>query len=470
MRICIVGGGTAGWIAAYFISKSQPGIHEISLIESSSVGIIGAGEGSTGSMVSLLNGDFFDYKVDINKFINEADATAKLGIKHVNWAKEKGEYFAPLDATDTGWTSNDLIFKYVFSHGGKDKMHLASSLGVEYDNKNLDVYPAFHFDGHKVGKFFKSICVEDGLKVIDSFIDKINLSENGDIKDLILDDGSIQEADFFIDCTGFSRVLMNAVGSDWIEAEGLSMDTAMPFILEYSKDEVFVPQTTATALSSGWMWDIPLSTRRGCGYVFNSNFISEKEAQEEVEEFLNKPITPIKFIKFKSGYSDHFWKNNVLSLGLASSFVEPLEATSIHNTIVQIDIFVNECLLKNISEVNLDSKKDMYNKRITFLNKLTIDFISLHYQGGREDSPFWKHIKDKGIVTSGAQDLINQSKEKISGYTSFEGMYGSFSIPLANWIMAGIGIISPEQVYKNLINSGTLEYAKDKYKKFCSSF
>ena len=112
MRICIVGGGTAGWIAAYFISKSQPGIHEISLIESSSVGIIGAGEGSTGSMVSLLNGDFFDYKVDINKFINEADATAKLGIKHVNWAKEKGEYFAPLDATDTGWTSNDLIFKY----------------------------------------------------------------------------------------------------------------------------------------------------------------------------------------------------------------------------------------------------------------------------------------------------------------------------------------------------------------------
>jgi len=204
--------------------------------------------------------------------------------------------------------------------------------------------------------------------------------------------------------------------------------------------------------------------------VFNSNFISEKEAQEEVEKFLNRPITPIKFIKFKSGYGDHFWKNNVLSLGLASSFVEPLEATSIHNTIVQIDIFVNECLLNNMSDVNIDSKKDMYNKRITFLNKLTIDFISLHYQGGREDSPFWKHIKDKRIVTSGAQDLINQSKEKISGYTSFEGMYGSFSIPLANWIMAGIDIISPEQVYKNLINSGTLEYAKDKYKKFCSSF
>lgn len=439
-------------------------MHEVLIVESSKIGIIGAGEGSTGTMVDLLNGGFFNYKADIENFVAKADATPKMGIRHKNWGLKKESYFAPLDVSPTGFTGNDYIFKHVLSTYGKEKMHLASSLGHKYENQNYYDYHAFHFDGHKVGNFFKEECEKDGTKIYDSVVTKANIDSQGNIKSIILEDGYILESDLFIDCTGFSRVLMKTVGSTWVSKKDvLPMDTAMPFLMQYSKDEIVMPETTATALSSGWMWDIPLYTRRGCGYVFDSSFISKEDAQKEIETYLGKEITPIKFINFDGGYSSDFWKNNVLCLGLSSSFVEPLEATSIHNTIIQISIFVNEFLdvLPNFTFVK--TKQDIYNKRIKFLMDLTVDFISLHYQGGRKDTEFWKYINNNKIITENANMIIEQSKYRIPGYTIMEGMYGSYSIPLANWILAGLNIITKEQAESELKKESRLLFSKQKY-------
>jgi hypothetical protein len=464
MKITIVGGGTAGWIAAYYILKAQPKMHEVVIVESSKIGIIGAGEGSTGTMVDLLNGGFFNYKADIENFVAKTDATPKMGIRHKYWGTKKESYFAPLDTSPTAFTGNDYIFKHALSVYGKEKMHLASSLGHKYENQNYYEYHAFHFDGHKVGNFFKEECEKDGIKVYDSVVKKANMDSQGDIKSIILEDGYILESDLFIDCTGFSRVLMKSVGSTWVSKKDvLPMDTAMPFLLQYSEDEVVMPETTATALSSGWMWDIPLYTRRGCGYVFDSSFISKEDAQKEIETYLGREITPIKFINFDGGYSSDFWKNNVICLGLSSSFVEPLEATSIHNTIIQISIFVNEFLDIAPNLTFVKAKQNIYNKRIKFLMDLTVDFISLHYQGGRRDTEFWKYINDKKIITENANMLIEQSKYKIPGYTIMEGMYGSYSIPLANWILAGLNIITKEQAESELKKESRLLSSKQKY-------
>lgn len=468
MNITIVGGGTAGWIAAYFILKSQPGLHKITVIESSTIGIIGAGEGSTGALLDLFNGAWFDHKIDIEDFMKKTDSTKKMGIRHINWTGDNTSYFAPLDLSPTGFDLNDYIFKYVLSEFGRDKIHIASKIGIEYENKNYNNNYACHFDAHKVGKYFKDICLLDNATVLDETIKDIIIDpETGFINQLISNNEKIIDGDVFIDCTGFARILMKKLGVNWIShGDILPVNTAMPFVIKYKDNEEIIPETKATALSSGWMWDIPLTTRRGCGYVFDNTFLTKEEAKKEVEDYLGFEITPIKFINFDSGYSEVFWEKNAVCFGLSSSFVEPLEATSIHNTIIQIAIFVNEFLSDDKQLLFTQTNKDAYNQRIIKLNKLTIDFISMHYQGGRTDTPFWKKIKEQKLVTKNADLIINRLPTNISCAAMLDGMYGSFSIPLANWIFAGMNLITRNQAHNDLQKRSMLEFSKKNFNLF----
>jgi tryptophan halogenase len=468
MKIVIVGGGTAGWLAAYCLCKAQPGQHDITVIESSSIGIIGVGEATTGLTKDLLNGVLFPAAVDIKDFINKTDATNKMGIYHKGWAKNKESYFAPLDASSTFQLNNDFVFKYAFQKFGYDKFHMASRAGVNWENQNFDEFHAYQFDTHKVGQFFKEICLKENIKIIDSVVTQVNLNESGGIDSVILEQGYSVSGDFFFDCTGFKRVLMEAVGSKWISYKKyLPVDTAMPFRLTYQSNERPLPMTTAHAMSSGWMWDIPLQSRRGCGYVFDSNFISKETAQKEIESYLGMEIEPIKFIDLSSGKSDTFWKNNVLSLGLSSSFVEPLESTSIHNTIVQIMVFIDEFLSPVAEKTVTKENEKLYNKNIDTLFEYVFDFLSLHYQGGRDDSEFWRNIKNNKIVTDYTQMLINKSKDKIIGATTFDNANPNApGAALWNWVMAGLHIITPEQARQELIETGMMSIAEHHWNDF----
>jgi len=467
MKIVIVGGGTAGWLAAYFINKSFPGAHDITIIESSSIGIIGAGEGSTGLMIDLLNGAFFNYKTDVDKFISETSGTKKFGIRHVNWAKNKSSYFAPLDVSPTGFESDDYILKHILSNN--IKTHLASQIGIEYENNNFSNTYALHFDGHKVGEFFKKICIEEDKNiVIDSVVSDVVLDKKGFVDFLFLETKEKIYGDLFIDCTGFQRKISSAVETKWVSyANVLPLNTAMPFVVENKENNKIDPVTTAHALSCGWMWEIPLQTRTGMGYVFDKNFISADQAKTEVEKYLKKKIDPIKIINFESGHVDKFWNKNVINFGLSSSFVEPLEATSIHNTIVQLFIFVKEFLSINNKNALFNEKNEkIYNKKITKLNKLTIDFISIHYQGGRDDTLFWKNIKDRKIISNGAKEYVESCKDKIPGFVLLDGMFGSYSTPLANWIGSGVGLLDSMTAKQSLMDASLVDVSKKEYEKF----
>jgi hypothetical protein len=460
MKITVVGGGTAGWIAAYFICKDQPGKHQITVIESSKIGIIGAGEGSTGTMLELLNGSYFPYSVDLENFLKETDGTHKFGIYHQNWKGDNQGYFAPIDSSTSWFHYEDYIFKYVLSQYGKKNMHLASPLGVDFAKKNWKTPSALHFDGHKVGKFFKKLCEADGVVTIDAVVDDI-IVDNGKIQKLILDNNVEIESDFFIDCTGFSRILMKALDVDWVSyKEHLPVNTAMPFLLEYKESEEIVPMTTATALNAGWMWNIPLSTRRGCGYVFDSNYISKEEAQLEVENYLGQKIKPIKFINFESGKSSVFWKGNVLSLGLASAFVEPLEATSIHCSIIQTLIFSKEFLFEQSNDTIGSGNISLYNEKIDILYESILDFVSFHYQGGRDDTQFWKDVNEKNKCTPRARQYLEKCKKQIPGFLDIHGLIGSPAVSLWNWIAAGLDLITPAQAAQELAEKGLFEKSK----------
>jgi flavin-dependent dehydrogenase len=469
MKILIAGAGTAGWIAAYYITKANPGDHDITVIESSKIGIIGAGEGSTGSMLDLLTGKYFPYSIDIDEFMAKTDGTHKLGIYHQNWNGDNEGYFAPIDASSTWAEHDDYIFKYVYTVFGKDKMHVASPIGQQYESKNPQNF-ALHFDGHKVGQFFKEKCLEDGVTVIDDVILDATVNSNGDIKSVILEDGSELEAEFFIDCTGFKRILMNKLNTKWVSyKEYLPVNTAMPFLVDYEDGEEIPLYTKATALKAGWMWTIPLQSRKGSGYVFDSNYITREQAQQEVEEYLGKKIKPIKFIEFDSGRNEVLWKNNVLALGLSAAFAEPLEATSIHSTITQM-YFFNEYLTQQKESTVTSYNQESYNRKITRLYDLNFDFISYHYQTMRDDTEFWKDIKNKECVTPNAKIYLDRSKHKIPSILETDGLYGTPTAALWNWISAGLGIITQDQAKQELLKSNNFEKAEQEFIDFVQGY
>ncbi len=468
MKIVIVGGGTAGWVSALYLSYAQRGQHDITVIESSSLGIIGAGEGATSALHDLLNGDFFPgLRVDMHDFMEKTDATYKYGINNVNWTGDGSSYFSPIDASPTANNSFDYIFRYALCKYGNQNVSMGSRLGIKYNEKMFGHSSAMHFDGHKVGEYLKNLCVETNVKSIDAIVKDVAVNSDGHVEGLTLDDGSFIEADFFIDCSGFARIINKKIGCEWKSCKkDLSLDTALPFLVQYEPEDIFVPESTATALSSGWMFNVPLKTRRGMGYVFDSDYISVEDAKLEVEKYLGHEIEPIKTIRYNVGYLTNPWKNNVLSVGLSSSFFEPLEATSIHNTITQLMLFVSSFLHKEKENTMNKSNEGLYNKLINQLNTATLDFLSLHYQGGRDDSAFWKNIKDGNMISSGAMEMLNAYKNKIPSTFIYPGMIGSFSMALANWNLAGTNIITREQAYKELVENNLLEIAEIHYNDF----
>jgi len=291
------------------------------------------------------------------------------------------------------------------------------------------------------------------------------------IESLILDNDTSVEGDLFVDCTGMQRILANKLEIKWKSyKEYLPVDRAMPFLLDYDEDTKIQPMTEAEALSSGWMWRTPLLTRKGCGYVYSSEFISEDEAQIEAEKIIGKPIKPIKHIKFDSGRLEEVWKGNCLITGLASSFLEPLEATSIHATITQVYNFCIEHLTDKIETTITEHNIKVYNRNIINMYENLLDFTSLHYQGGRDDSDFWRFIKNEKLATPAVFDYIERAKHKIPSDLHFTGNVWGGADDLWKWSLAGLGLIDKETAKNELIYSDTYDHARTNYKIFEQSY
>jgi len=461
MNIVIAGGGTAGWLAALFIVKTQPNIHNITVVASSKIGIIGAGENATGLFKDVLMGRFFDIDVSMDDFMSKTEATYKNGILNVNWTKDGSDYFTPLGCCSSYKGNDDIVFKYALANDKKN-IHMYADSGYLHEKGRWEEdLQSFHFNSHKAGEYLKDICLRDGVTVIDSVIEDIELSETGDISGLRIEGGQLLAGDLFIDATGFSRLLMKKLDVDWVSYKDiLPVDRAIPFFLD-DPELMKRRYTTATALSSGWMWNVPLQTRVGAGYTYDSNFLTEDEAIKEVEDYLGYKVNPIKVIKFEAGRSQTTWVKNCISVGLAQSFVEPLEATSIHSTIVQLIVFVNEVLLPDWGSTNTEVSRDRFNLMCRRMNDATADFISLHYQGGREDTPFWRHMTHNKIVTPFAKTVIEHAKTKVPSITSYQAdLFTTAPICLWNWTLAGLNLLTPEVAKASLDATGREKLAK----------
>lgn len=459
MKIIIVGGGTAGWLSALMISKIYGDLHDITLIESKSIGIIGAGEGSTGYLTDIIQGNIWDYGCNESEFFKETNATVKLGIKHKEWKKIGHEYIAPIDSPPVIDSKKDCFLLYGILKNYP--LHLASQNGFYIENNLSSFFKnngnienvkshAYHFDGHLVGQYFKKIC-GDSVSLIEDKVIDLYLDQNGFIDSLILESGRKVEGDFFIDASGFNRIFSKKLNIAWKSyQDNLTVNTAMPFIIEHEEGEEIQPITTSWAQKAGWMWKIPTQNRYGCGYVFDDNFISNEEAQKEIEDKINKKINPIKFINFEAGRLEDFWKNNCLFIGLSAAFAEPLEATSIHSTIIQLNSFIFDFLKETKKETCNQSNITFYNKKISKMYDDYKDFINIHYVSERDDSEYWKWMKTGETLTERSKELLKIQESRLLRSNDFEKYDGYAGAPLYNWIMVGLGIIDKKIAKKEM--------------------
>lgn len=449
MKIVIVGGGTAGWLAALMISKRTQ--HSVTVVESDRIDIIGAGEGSTGIFTDIIENNGHDYGCNREDFIEFCSATPKYGIKFKNWTNDPAyNYISPLDITATANDDIDIVFLAALKFLDHDKTHTVTTCGnaIEHDIRipppnAAYVNPAYHFDARKVGRYFQKICTT----VTHEIADVVDVVIDQKITKLRLSNNKIIEGDFFIDATGFSRVLLSKLNAKWKSyKENLPVNCAIPFLLP--KDEQPNLYTTAWAQSSGWMWQIPTLERKGCGYVFSDEFITPENAISEIETVLGQEIDPIKVIKFDSGRLEDVWIENCLAIGLSSSFAEPLQATSIHTTIIQLEHFIDGWLRHNL-ETTMQNRES-YNKIIAKMYDSMRDFLVLHYQSGRSDTEFWRYVNSGETLTDFTRDILELAKIRMPNRTLFQSVPGVVDWGLWSFILSGLKLIPQSVVEKEL--------------------
>ena len=453
MKIVIVGGGTAGWIAAcYYARFNESSKNEIVVIESSKIPIIGAGEGSTGIFTKIVNSHFSQMGINEIDFLNKTKSTLKLGIRFKDWNGDGKEFLSPVQPTETTISSVDT--HVLVSHILGD--YADSSPSGYLMNNDLSTYSksgstimghSYHFDAKKVGEYFKEYAIAAGVKCVDTEVTSLNINkDNGELDSIESTIGNIS-ADFWVDCSGFSKVLIGPMGGGWKSYEEyLPTNSAIPYIHQYENGETPKLETLAWAMPNGWMWQIPTQERYGCGYVYCDRFVSQDKALEELQRVTGRKIEPLRNLKFDAGRVDKFWIKNVVAMGLSQGFVEPLEATSIHATLIQLDF-----LLSNT--INFFSKKEdtIFNANINryneFVGKLfddIKDLIQLHYMTDREDTEFWKYCKYEMKRTDNVKDILEICKYRSPSMLDFKFYHGSGNWGVWCWSLIGLGHLTKD--------------------------
>lgn len=408
MNIIIIGGGTAGYLAAYEL-QTLDFVNSITLIEDESLGIIGTGEGSTGLFT------YFVDKAGERDFLKKTSSTHKLGVWYKNWGND---FIAPIDTPPV-----ENKYELYQSDYTIDETHINAFLIRNGYNPYSDVSGkrwktassvAYHFDGHETGQFFRSKC-NSKVKIVNDSIETIE-SHNDKVIKLIGKSGNEYVGDHYADCTGFARLFSQHFDLEWDDySDYLLIDSSMPFQLPADIRNY----TTAHAMDYGWCWEIPKRNNLGCGYNFSSKFISNDQALDECKKIYGD-ITPVKFIKYKPGCYKTSMGSNWNVIGIAGGFLEPLEATTIHTSILNI--------FSMIDVLSSDQSVDMHNELTYEMSQDMRDFIQLHYFCGRSDTEFWKMFDTYQVALSDKQkiqlDLIkNNSLESVFKFIGYDLLY-----------------------------------------------
>ena len=446
--IVIVGGGSAGWMAAAGLVKAFGNSRSIRLIESEEIGIVGVGE-ATVPHLKLFNQTL---EVDEAEFVKQTQGTFKLGIQFVDWLRKGKTYVHGFGTIghDDGQLPFHQYWLKLFRAGKADDIgayslntaaaplgkFMTSAADVPPNSPLANIAYAYHFDAGRYAQYLRRYAESHGVRRTEGKIVRTLLRpDNGFVEAVILESGETIGGDLFVDCSGFRGLLieqaLNTGYEDW--TQWLPCDRAIAVACE--KVGPPTPYTRSTARAAGWQWRIPLQHRTGNGYVYSSQYISDDEAAATLLRHLDgPPLTEPRLLRFTTGKRKKFWNRNVVALGLASGFMEPLESTSIY--LVQSGI---ARLISLFPEPDFDAALiARYNAQSHFEFDRIRDFLILHYHATeRDDAPFWNYCRTMSIPEELA-DNIRLFENSGRFFRNAEEMFAQTS-----WVqvMIGQGII-----------------------------
>lgn len=406
-NIVIVGGGTSGWMTAMALSTVLRGRYNIRLVESDEIGIIGVGE-ATIPMIQRFNKIV---GIDENEFIKETQGTFKLGIEFVNWGKLGDRYMHGFGVLGQDlWTvrfdqywqkmhragqAQDLAAYSITRMAAKANKFMPARFDV-HNSPLADMSYAYHFDASLYARYLRRLAEARGVRRTEGKIVQVVQREgDGYVQALLLASGERVEGELFIDCSGFRGLLIEETlktgYEDW--TEWLLCDTALAVPCESAPQ--LLPYTRSTAHRAGWQWRIPLQHRIGNGHVYCSQFVSDDEAASTLLANLDgKPLAEPRRFKFIPGMRKQCWNRNVVAIGLASGFVEPLESTAIHLVQTAVARLIDFFPDQGFNQIDIDE----YNRKSRFEYQRIRDFIILHYKlNQRDDSKFWQHCAQMSV-------------------------------------------------------------------------
>ncbi|RTL44326.1 MAG: tryptophan 7-halogenase [Burkholderiales bacterium] len=397
-RIVILGGGSAGWMSAAALATALQGT-SIALVESEDIGIIGVGEATFPSIRNFNQ----VLGIDEAEFLAATRGSYKLGIQFCDWRRPGEHYFhtfgdfGALDGPMALWGQylrlqahcegglGDFCLPTVMARQGRFRPpDPDDGIGARYTY-------AYHFDATLYGRFLRRLAEGRGARRVEGRVVDVARRPDGGVRALRLDDGREVEGDLFIDCSGFASVLMGqTLGAGFVDySHWLPVDRAWAVPAERTPGPL-LPYTRATAMEAGWCWRIPLQDRTGHGHVFSSRHVSEERAREQLlAQLEGQPLAEPRLLRFKTGHRERFWQHNVVAVGLAAGFLEPLESTAIflvHNAIGRLIPLLQQ-------PVDAADAADTFTAQQTRQYQRIRDFIILHYcLSERRGSAFWQHL------------------------------------------------------------------------------
>lgn len=429
-KITVVGGGSAGWMTAAILIKCLPDV-EINVIESPDHPIIGVGE----STLQTIKEYCAILDIDEKDFMQFTDGSYKLSIKFTDFSDiGDGGFHYPFGtpyfendidgmrdwmikkALYPGTHNSDFVRSYYPSAALFETNKFSNNLSGKFKNYNPKYFAAYHFDATKFGLWLKErYCLPKGVNLLATTVDQIDQDENG-ISALRLTDGTVHKADLYVDCTGFRSLLLGeALQEPFISySDMLPNNRAWATRVPYKdKEKELEPFTNCKAIGNGWVWNIPVWSRLGTGYVYSDRFIDPEDAKEEYKQHLmsDRMVIPrtreevdaleFKDIKMRVGIHRRTFVKNVVAIGLSAGFIEPLES----NGLFSVHTFLEKLITILIPRTVTQYDRDTYNTATKGLFQNFAEFVALHYAcSNRNDTEYWRANADR-VYDKGMSDL-----------------------------------------------------------------
>lgn len=455
IKIVILGGGTAGWMAANLFVKRWTGDRvSVSLVESPDIGIVGVGEGST----PFLERFFRILDVPDAAWMPRCNATYKLGISFAGWSPASGidsyghPFLSQVDHfTERAFESNCRARRFGLDVTTQPDAFFINS--VLTDERKGPLAPpnfpfiighGYHFDAGLLGQYLGELAISRGTEHVQTKIVDVEMTSGGEIAALVAKDDERIEADLFVDCTGFTSLLMQKKLGVKFESFKSNLLNDAAVVMPTDAESSPRPETVSYAMSNGWCWKIPLTNRVGNGYVYSSDFISPDAAETELRTFLDTLDSDqeARHLRMNVGQLEKHWEKNCIALGLSQGFIEPLEATALLLVQQAIEMFISRYEKGNFTP----EFRDDYNLKVHERFERVRDYIVAHYKlNTRDGSEYWKANRENMELSSSLRHILDTwyRREDLNQEIQRQDIESHFTSMSWHCLLAGYGAFPP---------------------------